>query len=37
MIEEMQLTVTAPLADSLWTGMLIFLVLIILGICTLFA
>jgi len=33
----MQLAVSAPIADSLWTAMLAFLMLIILGICILYA
>ena len=36
-LEEMQLTVRAPVANILWTGMLFFLLLIILGIVILFA
>jgi len=33
----MQLAVSAPVADTLWTVMLLFLLLIILGICVLYA
>jgi uncharacterized phage infection (PIP) family protein YhgE len=33
----MQMTVSAPIANILWTGMLFFIMLIILGICILFA
>jgi hypothetical protein len=36
-LSEMQLTVSAPIANILWTGMLFFLLLIILGIFILFA
>ncbi len=32
----MALLVSAPLADSLWSGMLLFIALILLGICILF-
>lgn len=37
MIEEMQLAVSAPMADTIWTAMLIFLAAIILGLCILLA
>jgi hypothetical protein len=33
----MQLAVSAPMADTIWTAMLIFLAAIILGICILIA
>lgn len=36
-MEEMQLTVSAPMADTIWTASLLFLAAIILGICILLA
>lgn len=37
MIEEMELAVSAPMANTIWTGMLVFLIAIILGLCILVA
>jgi hypothetical protein len=37
MIEEMQLAVSAPIADTVWTVMLVFLTASLLGVCVLFA
>lgn len=36
MIERMDLAVSAPIADTLWIAMIVFLLMIVMGICVLF-